>query len=79
MYNEHLHAMIAELEAEVEMRIAIQASEVQLRVATEKRVAELEQKLADAWQTIEDVATGAGITCLRCNKTLPCTCREHNA
>ena len=74
MYNEHLKVMISDLEAEVEMRIAIQVSETQLRVAAEKRVKELEQKLAEAWQTIEDVATGAGITCVRCNKKMPCMC-----
>lgn len=28
----------------------------------------------EVWQTVEDVATGAGLTCPTCNKTKPCLC-----
>lgn len=30
----------------------------------------------DFWQTIEDVATGARLTCAKCNKTQPCLCQH---
>lgn len=33
-----------------------------------------EQVRADLMETVEDVATGARLTCAQCNETMPCMC-----
>jgi NOL1/NOP2/fmu family ribosome biogenesis protein len=74
--SEKLYARISNLESDAQRLRVMHGVETALRLSAEARVVELEQKLADAWQTIEDVATGAGITCVKCNRTLPCTCGQ---
>lgn len=51
--------------------------------ALEAKVASLEQQnrhllcaIASANETIEDVCTGAGLTCPNCNKKRPCLCQD---
>lgn len=41
-----------------------------------KELAEANQRADDNWETVEDLATGAGITCVKCGKPRPCTCQD---
>lgn len=45
---------------------------------SERLKAELRREIAEAAQTIEDIATGARLTCPKCDRTMPCMC-EHKS
>ena len=70
---------IARLEKQVAQAIGLHDQNLKLaeeNYALRSKVKQLESDLADARQTIEDVACGTRLDCPKCGKLQPCLCQN---